>query len=86
MKNIIYKYQPFRFSNGSVVMEDGAKIVKLGMQDGIITFWAIVEAGVELRERQFHTVGTGQIITKDNWKYVGTVFDGNFVWHIFEEE
>lgn len=39
----------------------------------------------ELETRYFAIYGTGWEMDLDNSKYIGTVLDNIFVWHIYEE-
>ena len=71
-------------------MPRGAQIIKVAMQMGAPTIWAIVDPNADRELRNFFVVGTGlelpapggTLLTKDY--YVGTVFDESYVWHIFE--
>jgi hypothetical protein len=43
-----------------------------------------VDTESEMEEMRLQVFGTGHEIP-DDWEHVGTVQDGEFVWHIFEE-
>jgi len=48
-------------------------------------FWATVNLENKLEERTFLVHGTGDEITDSHCKYyIGTWFEGPFVWHLFE--
>lgn len=62
-----------------------AKVIHVGMQDGKITLWAIVNPNDVTLPRCYRIVGTGNPFPDaDKWAHIGTVFDGPFVWHVFE--
>lgn len=62
------------------------KILKIGYQNNVPTIWAIVDTD---RAPEPHTAisvyGTGWELDSniDCGKYIGTLFDGPFVWHYF---
>lgn len=66
-------------------MPEGAKVVKVDVQDGEICMWVIVNnnPGVRVIERTFAVTGTGWELDS-GWKYVGSCLAGSFVWHIWE--
>ena len=78
---------------GSVIvpMPMGARVLSVHMQEpghGLgIQVWAIVDPRLsnptEYESRKFQVRGTGNPLGKVG-KFVGTVFDGDFVWHVFE--
>ena len=80
MKRSIYKYS---LTDGVVSMPKNARILKVGMQDDIPCLWASVDPYAEREHREFTTLGTGSLIP-DRWEYVGTIFDRQYVWHVFE--
>ncbi len=84
----IWKYE-LRGLTGTVLeMPRDATIVHVGMQGNVICMWALVDVNAEKERRMFRPFGTGHEIHDDircSYEYVGTVFDGSFVWHIMEE-
>lgn len=69
-------------------MWPGAKIIHVGIQDGIICLWAVTSPEALKVWRRFVLVGTGWVSDDiDAARYVGTVHthDGRLVWHIFEK-
>ena len=69
---------------------DGPQIIDIPIDADIVKieggfFWAIVDTEIELEERIFFVHGTGHEITDSRCKYyIGTWFEGPFVWHLFE--
>jgi hypothetical protein len=92
--NKIYKYVAFDFSRPLkedfvyLTLPAGAKVISIGMQGPCLCLWAVVNTGPErLKEtRIFEIYGTGFEIKPHGRTFIGTVFDRNFVWHVFERE
>jgi hypothetical protein len=87
---VILKY-PLRLTDQQdVVMPVGADIFTAKMQSGTLWLWAIVDESVtEALTRDIRILGTGNPFPEDlkAWQsrdFIGTVFDGSFVWHVFE--
>ena len=79
----IYKYSAH--SGAPVPMPIGAEIVSADVRDGKITIWALIDTEAETEQRRFIYVGTGFDVSElESTQYIGTVFDGPFVWHVFE--
>lgn len=55
----------------------------IGMQDGVVTLWTLIDVNGAREKRRFYIAGTGQALPPESC-YLGTVFDRQFVWHIFE--
>lgn len=81
----IWKYTLDRVDLRWLEMPVGAKILHVAMQNGEVTIWAVVLPNAEREKRAFRVVGTGNPFPDaDKWAHIGTVFDGPFVWHVFE--
>lgn len=65
-------------------MPKGAKVLKAGMQGGEVQLWAEVDTDAPKEERNFIVYGTGWEIQEENVCFIDTVFDGAFVWHVYE--
>lgn len=82
----IFKF-PLPYEIGTVItilMPPGAVPLHFALQNGIKTMWAAVDFEETLQvERRFAIVGTGVPLPFD-YKYVGTLQEGEFVWHLFE--
>lgn len=74
----VYKYR-----TGVIQIPKGAHILKAGMQNGEVFIWAEVDSSQPTEERSFCVCGTGHLIPKKSC-YIDTVFDGDFVWHVYE--
>lgn len=83
---LIYKY-PLRLTDTqNVVMPRGARILTVQMQNAVPTLWAEVDPTDSVGEQRHITIiGTGNGHTSPHSLYLGTVQDGPFVWHVFED-
>lgn len=81
MTKVIWKFAVGRGLN----MPLGAKIVHVAKQkkDGQLCLWAIVDQTKDAEFRRFEIVGTGHPIPYGG-VHVGTWFDADLVWHLFE--
>lgn len=62
----------------------GANIISVQMQNGVPCIWAIVDTTAEVIPVQFQIYGTGQEIPTDcRLKHIGSIQDGQYVWHVF---
>lgn len=83
----VWKYQ-FGLGLALLIMPWDAQPIDVQEQDGIVTMWAIVNDTSTKVQRQFLTIGTGQVtaapLSRDN--YVGSIHgvDGWMVFHVFE--
>ena len=70
-----------------VAMPVGAKVLYFGFQDRA-TLWALVDETALTEVRTFEVYPTGGEVPDDgvsySRRYVGTAFQGPFVWHCFE--
>lgn len=79
----VWKYQ---LSHKSTVALPGhAKVLSCGVQGEDIFIWAEVETENTPEDRAFVVVGTGhQIDRTKRLTFIGTVFVGPFVFHVYE--
>lgn len=81
----IYKYQLSVIHFEKLSLPEGAEILDIQYQDDKLMLWALVDTPVTKQvKRTFQIFGTGQAILPANRKYLKTVQDGAFVWHVFE--
>lgn len=66
-----------------VIMPTGAEVLSVAIQHGVPTLWAQVDTK-PICTRLFVVVGTGHRLPEVPLKFIGTVIDGRFVWHVFE--
>jgi len=79
----ILKYRLSGAERQTIEMPVGATILSVQVQHESICIWAEVEDYTSAG-RTFRIVGTGNEVP-EQCKYVGTVQQEPFVWHIYEE-
>jgi hypothetical protein len=87
MMATIYKY-PLDLVDGQVVsMPEGAEILTAQEQHNQLWIWALVNPDRPTSNRIFEIHSTGNPIAVDmgvERRYVATVQERQFVWHVFE--
>lgn len=58
-------------------------VLSLQMQRGEVMLWAIIDLYCPAIPHTVFCVGTGQQIPEEAGQHIGTVQDGEFVWHFF---
>lgn len=84
MTRVIYKY-PIKLEDEQVVsVPAGATWLSVHVQDGQICLWAAVNPEAKKEQVPVSIRGTGRpvgnLFSRD---YLGTVQQGQFVWHVF---
>jgi hypothetical protein len=68
-----------------VPMNAHAEIVHVDKQDGVLTLWYLHDPSAILHAtRRFQLFGTGHVEIPDDATFLGTVFHGWLVLHLFE--
>jgi hypothetical protein len=81
----VYKYELQQIDDYiGLELPEGAQILHFGIQNNRLMIWALVESDNPNKRRIFRMAGTGHSIIEKNPLHIGTVFDGPFVWHLFE--
>lgn len=88
MSTRMFKYQlPGAFDEETVdlLMREKAVIRAIGMQGHEVVVWAEtpVDGDPFTVTRRFRVIGTGFDVP-DSGTYIGTAFDGPYVWHLYE--
>ena len=87
MAKAIWKYE-FVANEATFQMPIGANILCVQSQRDTVCIWALVVTNPDFpaEERSFSVYRTRVQTPNDPGKYIGTtqVFNGSFVWHIFE--
>lgn len=81
---VIYKY-PLDFDNPFIDMPSDARILRAELQDDVICIWALVTPNLPHGKRKIGIYGTGFTVPDTTNVYIGTVFTGMYVWHLFDE-
>jgi hypothetical protein len=82
----IWKYPLEVTDYQNVRMPEGAEILSVADQYGVICVWALVDPEADLENRMFYIFGTGNPVSETlPWQFVGSVQQNIFVWHVFAE-
>jgi hypothetical protein len=84
---VVWKYR-LQFADEQVIeMPVGATVAHVGMQDGYLCLWMIVDPSQAKRGRHLYVRGTGHPL-EDTLTYLGSAVeeDRPLVWHVFERE
>ena len=81
----VWKYPLQKDSYHIVDLPVGAEVLSFQMQQGVPTIWALVDVNGSLGRRMFRILATGESLPDKNLKYIGSVQDHAFVWHLFEQ-
>jgi len=80
----IYKY-PIRPNIKTYELPKNARILSVGVQNGEIMIWVLVDPDAERENRIIEIFPTGFVdIDNATRNFIGTVFIGDFVFHVFE--
>lgn len=86
----IFKYQLDLTDIQTIQIQRPIKILSAQIQSGRICVWALVDEESKFtRGVEFIIIGTGNPIESDlldGFKYLSTIQDESFVWHIFVEK
>ncbi len=81
----IHKYVLPAFGADSVTLVPVGSIIRLVAMQGLaLCVWIEVDTEHTTIGRVFRVFGTGHQVP-DGYTYVGTAFDREFVWHVFEK-
>lgn len=84
MNKIVWKFRiNGQGSQIQVQMPRDAKILYFAQQDGQLTIWAEVDPEATMEWRALQIVGTGHSVPHEG-KYIGSLQDGVFVWHLYD--
>lgn len=85
MMKQIYKYETHaHYINITFNIPVGAKFLSLQSQNSFLCFWFLVAPENQREKRHFRIIGDWDF-DDNHLEYIGTVQDGSFVWHVFEE-
>ena len=80
---VIYKYP----LESTVLLPKDSLVLKAGMKENTMCIWVLLDPNEKIHsQRNFEIIGTGQPFAHEYLKhrFVDTLFDGPFVWHIWE--
>lgn len=88
----IYKYPLDITDEQTVMIPHGSEILSAQIQGAQLCLWALVDSEATVVKHRVRIFGTGNPVTLNDelvncsWKFVGTVQDRIFVWHVFVEK
>lgn len=85
MKHKIWKFE-IPLQDKKAQMPAGAQILSVGVQGDEIMVWAVCNPNHPFVTRYFPIFGTGfEMNLQDRGRpFLGTVFQGPYVWHVFD--
>ena len=83
MNTTVWKYI-VDFGRFQLDLPVDAEILTLQMQDGRPRLWVLVQPHNRNETRHFQMLTTGSHNAPISRRYIGTVQDGLYVWHLFE--
>jgi hypothetical protein len=81
----IWKYNLSLVDEQVIEIPASASNLTLQMQGGGPRLWALVDPTAPTVKRTIRMFGTGHPVPDDIMAYLGTVQDGPFVWHFFQD-
>lgn len=80
----IHKYHLNDTYDHFIYIHEGHENLHVNIQNDIICLWALVDPEKPLIKRVIHIYNTGWDCESKSQHYLGTVFQGPLVWHVFE--
>ena len=84
MSATVWKFPLYITDTQFVRMPDGAEILHVDLQDGLMCLWAKVDPDASEVDRRIHVSGTGNPCP-DDARHVGSVLMPPLVWHVWED-
>ncbi len=83
------KIQPDSIKGGifeiDITAPTGARAISVGLQNGFVMVWFEIDPDKPLGRLRLYSVGTGFGRVPDNARFIGTIIDGPYIWHIYGE-
>lgn len=83
----VWKFPLELRDHAEVSMPEGAKVLMIGEQNGVVWIWALVDPTKPYEGRTFRVAGTGHELGRipDDAEHLGSVIlqDGLLVFHVF---
>lgn len=80
----VWKFQLGDGMDQNIKMPMHSTVIAVQVQHDHACLWVLVQPENVQEYRRFHIVGTGHAVPESARKYIGTIQQGLFVWHIFE--
>ena len=82
----VWKYSLELTDEQTLLVPSDFQILKVGVQDNVIQAWALVTPGDPSHMIKIRISGTGHPIDTLGFRYIDSVFQAQFVWHIWAGE
>ncbi len=83
----IWKYSLKLDGENIVSIPQGAQILSAGIDpQGHLCVWAIVHPERSKEARSIYIRGTGNPFSGEEGRFIGTVRDGLYMWHVFQDQ
>jgi len=84
MPKTIWKFGPLQYGHQLIRMPATADILSAQLQGGAVFLWALVDLdNTALAERTVLLIGTGQTCNLNGCRFLSTVQQSEYVWHVF---
>lgn len=80
----IYKTQLKLIDIQTVELPCFAKFLSVQLQNNVICLWSEVMTDLQPYQYKIFIIGTGYPVPEDAVKYIGTVQQDGFVWHVYQ--
>lgn len=83
----IYKYELMLRDAQAITMPEGAKILSAQKQRNTLCLWVQCDTRKHMQQRTILITGTGNKLPcpSNELRFIDTVQDDMFVWHVFEQ-
>jgi hypothetical protein len=81
----IWKYSLVETDLQAISVPMGANFISVAVQDGIIWAWAEVNETAPRVSVTIEIIGTGNPVAPARRRFIGTVLNAPFVWHVYEQ-
>ena len=87
MTKTIWKYPVTIGGDTKLLMQEGAEFIHAGLDPtGEPCVWALLDPNKQADvPRNLLVIGTGRAFDQPNAKFIGSINQGPFMWHVFEE-
>jgi len=85
-KQILPQRRQNEYGSLPILLPEDAIVLKVSERFGIIFIWFLTDSSnkSEKKDRVFEIVPTGMAFNDEFLKYIDTLFQEQFVWHLFE--
>ncbi len=90
MKDLVIHKFPFEVTGQNITMQlpEGFKVLSIQKQKKSYCMWIVLDPDGQKKEQTFVVIGTGIRIKYEDYsklKYVSTIQEGEYVWHIYQK-